>query len=235
MSILGGLESLGSGIYDAGKSTLGTLASPFTGSNKVQGPPGAVQGPQGAQMYVAPFGTPVDQNGQPLQRDPVTGNYYAPSTGTSFAAHGAAITDPTLAQQVAQHSQPAQTYQTQGNAQNTNLEAAQKNQGQRVQTLQNVVAGRAPSVAATQLAQSQDQTERNILGQVAGVGGPSAYDARRAAISAIANSRLQNAGQAAQLRAQEIQGATGQLATAINNQAGTAQARQNANVQAGAT
>lgn len=217
---------------------VGNLLSP---PKNVAQQPGAVQGGGGAVKFLTdpatgrPTGQAVSPSGQPLTRDPVTGGYVDPATGNVFDSTGAAVTDPNVAQQVAQNARVATGYQTAGKAQDASLDKVEGQQSGLATQLQRVIAGQGPpSVAATQLAQAQDATERNILGQTAGVSGPSAYDARRAAISAIATSRAQNAGNAALTRATEVNNATNSLAGVLNSQASGIQARQNTNVGAGA-
>lgn len=221
-------------------SDIPVVGSLFSPPKNVGAQPGAVQGGGGNVRFLTdpatgkPTGLAVGPGGQPLTRDPVTGGYVDPTTGNAFDANGTAIVDPNVAQQVAQSARVAAGYQATGKAQDAALDKVEGAQGGLATQLQNVIAGRAPSVAATQLAQAQDATERNILGQAAGVAGPSAYDARRAAMNAIATARTQNAGNAALTRATEVNNATTQLGGVLNSQASGLQARQNTNVGAGA-
>jgi len=215
---------------------VGNLLSP---PKNVSAQPGAIQGGGAPVQFLTdpatgkPTGQAVGPNGQPLTRDPVTGGFVDPSTGNVFDSGGQPITNPNVAQQVAQNTRVAAGYQATGAAQDAKLDQVEGAQGGLATQLQKVIAGKAPSVAATQLAQAQDATERNILGQTAGISGPSSYDARRAAINAIAASRTANAGNAALTRATEVSNATNSLGSVLNSQASGLQARQNTNVSAG--
>jgi len=204
----------------------------FTGHDRVQEQPGVGGGGNinGGNTVVNPDGKGGlinPRTGEPLTKDPSTGMFFDPSSGVSYQPNGTIVADPNLAQQVAKNFSTAQSLIAQGSGQNSGLDRTEGQQEGLATTLNNVINNpNAPSVARTQLAQSQDNTAKAILEQAAGVSGNNAYDARRTAIQALGNAETQNAGNAALLRANEVNAATQGLGSTLNNLGAGQRARQ---------
>lgn len=203
----------------------------FTGHDRVQQQPGTgASNPNGQNTVVnsdGKGGLINPRTGEPLTKDPTTGMFYDPSSGLTYQQNGTPITDPNLAQQVAKNFSQAQGLIAQGSDQNASLDKTEAAQQGLASALNNVINNpNAPSVAKTQLAQAQDNTAKAILGQAAGVSGNNAYDARRTAIQALGNSETQNAGNAALLRANEVQSAEQGLGSTLNSLGAGQRARQ---------
>lgn len=133
----------------------------------------------------------------------------------NMAGYGAAPQQPTVAQGSAANPnvayQAQQNFGTSGNLlgrlgqSDAEHAGALSGQNQLVGQLNNTITNpNAPSVAATQLAQSNDLLGRQALGASAGVSGPNAFAARRQALNSISQGNLDTAGNAALLRANEV-------------------------------
>lgn len=199
------------------------VRSGFDNVNKQSGQPGVGSGPAA--------------NPGLLQQDPATGVFFDPTTGRSYLdpAGTQVVADPNLAQQTAANYQRAGGFYGKIAGTDVTLDRVDAGQNNLLGTLhQTMTDPNAPSVARAQLAQTVDQNGRQILGTAAGVGGNNAYDARRAALSTLAGANTAAAGNAAVLRQKEVQDATSMSGNVLGQQAQQAQARQNANLSAGA-
>lgn len=165
-----------------------------------------------------------------LKRDPGTGYYVDPVTGTSYTdANGTTpVANPNVAQQVATDAGTARDFL--GRARSGDAEHAFTLSGQRQldKQLAGTIAGTTPSVAQTMLGQSTDATNRRQLSAAAGVGGANAFAARRQALQNIAQTNGQADQAAAIVRAKEINDATnsranllGQVATGTDRRYAT--------------
>jgi len=216
-----GLNALTGGLYGTAQAAGGTLGAVKNAINvsTLPGVGGAAANP--ANLRQQPDGSWLD---------PSTGTSYTDPQGTQ------PVVNQNLAQAAATAQGRARGFLAKAAQSDPTLDAVNARQNTLASTLQNTISNpNAPSVAQAQLQQSADQNARRVLGTVAGVGGNNQFDARRAALSALATSGASLAGDAAVLRQKEIADATGALAGVNNAQATQAQNRQNSNVQAGAT
>jgi hypothetical protein len=99
--------------------------------------------------------------------------------------------------------------------------------------INNTITGAAPSVAATQLAQSQDQNIRSGLAMGAGSTGANGVLARYLASQNTGNQAAANAQAGAILRAKEVSDAEGRLAGLYGNMGNTSASLYSANLQNG--
>jgi len=168
---------------------------------------------------------------QDLQKDPVTGLYYDPTTGNVFNSPHPypqnQVVNPNVVQQVASNFQQGNALLGQVAGARKDAGAAASGQGQLIQDLNGVISGSAPSVAGTQLAGTLGGIERTQEALASGQGGANAFAARQAAARNIGAAQQQASQNAATLRAQEVQGAIGAKGGVLANMAG------NANTQAG--
>jgi hypothetical protein len=166
-----------------------------------------------------------------LQKDPVTGLYYDPTTGNVFTSPHPypenQVVNPNVAQQVASNFQTGQALIGQVSGARKDAGAAASGQAGLIQNLNGVISGSAPSVAGTQLAGTLGGIERTQEALASGQGGANAFAARQAAARNIGAAQQQASQSAATLRAQEVQGAIGAKGGVLANMAS------NANEQAG--
>lgn len=156
-----------------------------------------------------------------LVRDPMTGKYVDPATGTTYtdATGQTPVAAPNVSQQVALNSQTSRDFL--GRLQQSDAEHRQAFEGQTglINQLDNTINNRnAPSVAATQLAINNDNNARQAMGTAAGVQGPNAFAARRAALQAVAQGNTGTAQNAALLRAHEVATAQQQKGNVLGQQ-----------------
>jgi len=156
-----------------------------------------------------------------LVRDPMTGAFVDPTTGTAYtdATGQTPVANPNVAQQVAQNNQTGRDFL--GRLQQSDAEHRTAYQGQNklLGQLDNTISNpNAPSVANTQLAINNDNNARQALGTAAGVQGPNAFAARRQALQAIAQGNTGTAQNAALLRAHEVANAQQQKGAVLGQQ-----------------
>lgn len=230
MGLLSGIPVVGGGLQKISDG-LG-----FSG-NKIGQQPGVVTAKGAGHVSGASWGTDghlLGPNGNKLTPDPTTGNYYDPTTGTAYDGKGTPIADPNLAQQTAQNFAARAAFLAKAGQQDPGLDRVEGQQQALVGSLENTIHNpNASSVAQTQLAQAMDANGRQILGTAAGVGGANAYDARRAAVNALAGANTQAVGNSALVRAQEVATAQGQEGGVLNQAGSGLQDRQNTNVGTG--
>jgi hypothetical protein len=159
-----------------------------------------------------------------LQRDPISGRYFDPTTGTTYAdpMGKTPIVNPNVAQQVATASGNSQSIL--GDLTNARATGNQALAGQTglVNQLNGTIAGNTPSVAQNQLTQTLGGIQRNQAAMASGYGGANAFSAQRQA-AANTGAAQQSASQAAAIqRAQEIQAATAQKGQVLQSIAGNA-------------
>lgn len=101
-----------------------------------------------------------------LVRDPTTGFYFDPATGTTYQDPNGHIpvTNPNIAQQVASNFNNSQAF-------SRHIATVRENQDALGQNLQGVISGRTPSAAGMQLGQGLEQIQNQQLSQAAGVQG----------------------------------------------------------------
>jgi len=214
MSVLGTLARVGEGVATGGLSEAYRYA---TSAAQAPGLPGTPTGP-------AP-------DPSRLQRDPVTGQMVDPVTGARYTdgTGQTAITNPTAATQVAGANATATQILAGLPADQLQQRQALDAQKGQVASIDQTIAGTAPSVAQNQLTQSLGQINRNVMSQAAGAGGQNAFAARRAAMQTIGANDIAAAQGAATTRAGEVATAQGLKASVLNSLAG------NANTQTGQT
>lgn len=156
-----------------------------------------------------------------LVRDPTTGYYFDPGTGTSYTDQSGSspVADPNVAQQVAANYQRQQQLLQQLPQYQQAVKTAMGAQGSLAQNLNGVVAGTAPSAAQVQLQQGLDQLSAQQLGAASAVGGNNAFAAQRNAMNNIAGMGIQDAQAQALVRAQESAAARAQLGSVLSQQA----------------
>jgi len=178
------------------------------------GPFGGTAGPSGVG---GPAADPTK-----LMHDPVTGMYFDPTTGTSYMDPSGQnpIKDPNVAQQVSKNVQTSQAFLQQTGADRGMVTQAYNGETGLASSLNNTITNpNASSVAQTQLSSGMDALGRNQLSQAAGVGGPNAAAARRQASLNIGQQGADLVQAKAGVRANEVAGAQGNLATVLGNQA----------------
>lgn len=210
--ILPGSTFLQNKVIPKVQDTLGFGASPQQ--------PGVAQGP-----------APTDGS---LVRDPVTGQYVDPRTGTRYAPgpNGEppnVVNNPNVATQVANANAVGQSIVSALPVAQQHQQTAFGGQQRLVGSYQDVVNGTAPSVAQNQLTGSLNTINRGVLSQASGAGGQNGFAARRQAMQVIGNNSIDAAGKGAIARAAEVDAArTGQagvlnsIAAGANTQAGQA-------------
>lgn len=163
-----------------------------------------------------------------LQRDPITGMYFDPTTGNTFTdPYGQKqVMNPNVAQQVAANFQQANSLLAGVQDARKTAATANAGQGRLVQDLNGVISGSTPSVAGTQLAGTLGGIQRTQSAMASGYGGANAFAARQAAARNTGNAQISAAQAAASLRAQEIASAIGAKGGVLNSMA------TNANTQA---
>ena len=152
--------------------------------------------------------------------DPNTGTYINPATGQVFtdAAGTVLSTDPGLNAQATRSLQIANQLYSKIGTFNQQEQSAQTGQTQLNDQLQQRINGQGPSVAATELGQSQDQIAKQQLSQAAGATGANAAIARYAAMKNTADAQTAGAQSAAILRANEVTQAEAAKAANLANQ-----------------
>lgn len=158
----------------------------------------------------------VEQDGMALQRDPTTGLFFDPRTGTSYTdANGTVpVTDPNVAQQVATNFARSQQFLGQ-------LSGVQQQQGALAHNLSNVISGGTPSVAGMQLQGGLDSIAAQQQSQAAGVSGGMHPLAQLLAMRNTGQAQIGLNNAAGMARVQEQAGARNQLGELLSQQAGT--------------
>ncbi|HEY6875598.1 MAG TPA: hypothetical protein VI384_04490 [Candidatus Dormibacteraeota bacterium] len=155
-------------------------------------------------------------NNTQLVKDPTTGLYYNPQTGTSYTDAGGdnVVTDPNVAQQVATNYTRSQQFLA-------HLGGIQQQQGQLAGTLSHLIAGNGPSQAQMQTQGALDQIGAQQMSQAAGIGGDAGPLAHLLAMrnTGAAQIGAMNAGSLA--RVAESTAARGQLADLLGGMAGS--------------
>jgi hypothetical protein len=190
-----GLDWAGKPYYDAVKGG----AKGIYGSTQVPGQPGVGAGPPA--------------NPAQFIRDPTTGMYYDPTSGKTYtdAAGTQLVTNPNVAQQVAQNIQRA----------NSLFTSSTQGQNQLIGDLNNVINGSAPSVAQNQLGQGVDNIAKSANAMAAGHTGENAALAHIQAMRSAADAQAKANQDAAMLRAQETAQARAQLGNVLGQQQDT--------------
>lgn len=181
------------------------------------------------------FGKPVQPqpgvggpaaNPERLVRDPVTGAYFDPSTGTSYTDPDGniPIANPNIAQQVAQNFQRSQAFLNQLTGLEQQRQQVFGEQNQLGDTFRNIISGNTPSAAGIVMQQGLDRIADDQLSQAAGVGGASAPLASAMAARNTANAGVNVANQAALAKMQEQQAAMNALNSLLGVQAQGAEA-----------
>lgn len=142
-----------------------------------------------------------------LQKDPSTGMYFDPSNGTTFMdANGTVpVTDPNVAQQVAQNFTASRQFLTR-------LGNVQGQEGQLAGNLQSLLTGGAPSMAQSQVQQGMNNIAQQQMSNAAGVSGPGGPLAQLLASRNTANAQIQANAAGGIARADELTGARNSLA-----------------------
>lgn len=185
---------------------------------------------KGYDAIVNPDGTPQAPGvGGPaadptkLIRDPSTGFYYDPTTGTSYTDPSGAlpVKDPNVAQQVAHNYTVSNNLLNAGQEGADMLRSAYAGETGLANSLNNTINNpNASSVAQSQLTQGADNLARQQLGIASGVGGANAASARRQAAQNIGQIGMAGDQASAIVRAGEVGQAQGRLADVLNAQAG---------------
>ncbi len=147
-------------------------------------------------------------------RDPTTGLYYDPTSGKTYtdASGTQLVTNPNVAQQVAQNVQRA----------NSLFATATQGQNQLIGDLQGVVNGTAgPSVAQTQLGTGVDNIAASANAMAAGHTGENAALAHIQAMRSAADAAAKANQDSAMLRAKETADARSQLGNVLGQQQDT--------------
>jgi hypothetical protein len=154
--------------------------------------------------------------------DPTTGYQYDPNSGTTYTSDGTIVTNPNVAQQVAQNYATSRTLLGGLGQANSQRQTAFNGQKGLLSSLDNTISGAGPSVAQNQLTQGLGQIQRTQMAGAAGASGSNAFAARRAALSNIGNASSAADQSAAILRAKEINDAQTAKAGVLNSIAGHA-------------
>lgn len=170
--------------------------------------------------------------------DPVSGQYYQtggidPKTGQPIYGATQVAAAPNLAQQGAGATAMQQLYQQQQQDVLARQAATRAGQGTLAADYGAVIAGRAPSVAATQLTQGMGRIAADQASQAAGANGQNAFAARRAAAMNTARAQGDLSGQLALTRAAETTAARMGLAGLYGQEAQADAAAQNVASQTG--
>jgi hypothetical protein len=170
-----------------------------------------------------------DVPGTNFQYNPATGQYYQKSytdaNGNVHDLQGTQVAAaPNLAQQASGSTVLQQLYLQQ--QQEAQQRAAQTRAGQTqlAGNFQQVVDGRAPSVAATQLTTGLGRIAADQTAMAAGAGGQNAFAARRAAANNTARAQSDLSGQQALVRAAESAAGRSGLSQLYGSMAGADQA-----------
>jgi hypothetical protein len=171
----------------------------------------------------------------PLQRDPISGMYFDPQTGTSYydALGTQVVTDPNVAQQVATNFQRANAFLGQIVPLQQQQQNVFANQGKLAGQLQDIISGRAPSLTQEQLTNSLNQIAQQQQSQAAGTSGPGQLLAQLAAMRNTGQASIGANNTAATARIQEQRSAQDALAQLLNSQASGLGSAINTDVGAG--
>jgi len=185
----------------------------LAGGPKQQNAGGSVGGarPQDAYALQAVPGTNYSY-------DPQSGQYYLTPPGQNYGATSVAAA-PNLAQQGAGATAMQSLYLQQQQDAVARAAATRAGQGALESNLKGVVAGTAPSVAATQLTTGMERIAGDQNSMAAGANGQNAFAARRAAAQNIARSQGDLSGQQALVRAGESAAARSGLASLYGTEA----------------
>ena len=199
-------------------SKLYNYAKSGTGYGNLPQQPG-VGGPAGPQSQ--------------LVQDPTTGMFYDPSTGTSYtdASGSTPITNPNIAQQVAQNFNTRTALLAKLGGNQATIDSAVGGQKALAGSLTNTINNpAASSVAQTQLGLGADAIARQQMQQAAGTTGANSTLALRNAANNIGAGQTALNGQQALTRATEVSNAQGRLGAVLGQQATEGQAGYNANL-----
>lgn len=160
-----------------------------------------------------------------LVRDPVSGMYYDPKTGTSYTDElgGNPVTNPNVAQQVAANYARQQAFLEQLNPLEAERQHAVAGQNDLAGFLRGTVHGTQPSVVGLQLGQGMNKIAGDQMSMASGVSGAAAPLAGMMAARNIGSAQVGMNQNAAIARVQEQQAAANALAQLLNQQATGAQ------------
>jgi hypothetical protein len=150
-----------------------------------------------------------------LHKDPATGMYYDPTTGTTFTDQYGQhpVTDPNVAQQVAANFNSSRQFLT-------NLANVQGQEGQLAGNLRSLIQGGQPSVAEMGVQRDMNNIAQQQMSGAAGVSGAGSPLAQLLANRNTANAQIQAAGAGGIARANELTGARGALSQLLGGMAG---------------
>ncbi|HXU03765.1 MAG TPA: hypothetical protein VN903_22520 [Polyangia bacterium] len=178
-------------------------------------------------------GPPV--NPAALQRDPVTGHYFDPTSGKVYADPNGTqqVVDPNVRQQVAANFARSQAVFSQLPQAQAQQQQGFAGQSALVGNLNGVINGTAgPSVAQTQLGAGVGDIARSAISGAAGQTGESAALAHIQAMRTAGDAQAKANQDAAMLRAQETAAARATLGNVLGQQA--TEGQQNVNTTLGA-
>lgn len=181
-----------------------------------------------------PGGAGPAQAGQPVVYDPATGLYVNQTTGAVSTDPGGQhpVQSASLATQAARNIAVSNNLMAQLATYGKQYTQALGGQTKLVGDLQGTINGTAPSVAQGQLEAGLGQTRSALNSEAAGATGTNAALARETAMQATAGADANTNQQAAQLRAQEVQGAEQAQGTVLGQEAGEASGMYGANLSA---
>jgi hypothetical protein len=150
-----------------------------------------------------------------LHKDPATGMYYDPTTGTTFTDQYGQnpVTDPNVAQQVAANFSASRQFLT-------NLANVQGQEGQLAGNLRSLIQGGQPSAAEMQVQGDMNNIAQQQMSNAAGVSGAGSPLAQLLANRNTANAQIQATNAGGIARANEVTGARGALAQLLGGMAG---------------
>jgi hypothetical protein len=175
-----------------------------TGLSTLLGEAKGVLGPAPQPGVGGPLKDPNDAGR--LVRDPNTGHYYDPATGTSYMdEYGQTpVANPNVAQQVATNYANQQAFNKQLAESRAGVRGAVGGLTGLAGDYRAVINGTAPSVAQSQMRTGLETINASQLSGASGVGGDNAFAARRAALQNIAHAGLRANQDASLLRAKEV-------------------------------
>jgi len=158
----------------------------------------------------------INQNNNHLVRDPTTGMFYDPQTGTSYAdADGLQpVTDPNVAQQVAANFNRSTSFLS-------SLGQVQGQQQGLVNDLHRQAMGGGPSLAGMQTSNALNQIAADQMAQAAGVSGAASPLAHLLAMRNTGTAQIGATNAGAIARVAEQNAARGQLANVLGGMATT--------------
>jgi hypothetical protein len=158
----------------------------------------------------------INQDNHRLVRDPTTGMFYDPQSGTSYAdADGLQpVTDPNVAQQVAANFNRSTSFLNQ-------LGQVQGQQQGLATNLQQVIGGHGPSLAGMQTSNALDQIARDQMSQAAGVSGAASPLAHLLAMRNTGTAQIGATNAGAMARVAEQAHARDSLSALLGGMAGT--------------